>query len=208
MLVFFLDWYPRTMPKKLHVIYIPGIGDHKLGRQRMAVDMWKHYGVEPEICALIWNDGQSWESKFERLLNRIDELVMEGKSVGIVGVSAGATAAINAFAVRKEVLVGIVCVAGKIHRPQTVGGLYKQQNPAFITSAYACQDTLRTLSKDDLCRIQSRYGLFDNIVLTRDSHINGAHNKRVFMILHIPIIATQIYLGAPSILKFLKRQAK
>ena len=196
------------MSKQLHVIYIPGIGDHKLGRQRMAVDMWKHYGVEPEICAMIWNDGQSWESKFKLLLNRIDELVAEGNLVGLVGVSAGATAAINAFAARKDILVGVVCVAGKINRPETVGGLYKAQNPAFITSAYACQDALKTLGTDDLGRIQSRYGLFDNIVLTRDSHINGAHNKRVFMILHIPIIAMQIYLGAPSILKFLKRQAR
>lgn len=167
--------------------------------------MWSNYAVDAEICQMIWNDGQSWQSKFDRILNRIDILVAEGKSVALVGVSAGASAAINAFAARKDKLVGVVCIAGKINRPETVGGLYESQNPAFITSAYECQEALKTLKQNELSRVQSRYGIFDNIVLTRDSHIPGAHNKRVLMIFHIPIIATQIYLGAPAFLRFLRK---
>ncbi len=196
------------MRRELHILYIPGIGDHKLGNQLKAVSLWNRYGVKAEICQMVWNDGQSWESKFDRILKRVDQLTAEGKNVGLVGVSAGATAALNTFAARKDSIVGVVCIAGKINRPETVGGAYKAQNPAFITSAYKCEDALKTLDVADRQRIQTRYGLFDDVVMTRDSMIPDAHNKRVLMILHIPIIATQIFLGAGSILRFLKNQAK
>jgi hypothetical protein len=193
---------------KLHIIYIPGIGDHKLAGQQKAINTWHFYRVEAEICQMNWIDGQPWPPKFERILNRIDTLVAEGNQVGLVGVSAGASAAINAYAARKDKLAGLVCIAGKILRPQTIGGKYKRQNPAFVTSAYDCQKSLATLNEADRQRIQTRFGIFDNIVLTRDSRIEGAHNKRVPMILHTPIIATQIYLAAWSITRFLKHQAK
>ena len=194
------------MSKTLHIIYIPGISDHNISSQRRAIKTWGRFGVEAEICQMIWNDGQPWQAKFDRILKAIDDAVAQGKDVGLVGVSAGATAALNAYAVRKDVIKGVVCIAGKIHRPETVGGLYKAQNPAFITSAYECQKALETLSATDRKRIQTRYGLFDNIVMTRDSQIAGAHNKRLIMILHIPIIATQIYLHVGSIVRFIQRQ--
>lgn len=153
-----------------------------------------------------WEDNESWDLKFKRLLKRIDTLSAEGKSVGLVGASAGASAAINAFAERKNNIVGCVLVAGKVNRPETVGARYINCNPSFIESLSNCQKALSTLGNDDRKHILSRYALADETVHKPDSRIPGANNRIVPCLGHFFTIATQISIGAPSFIRFLKQQ--
>jgi hypothetical protein len=192
------------MNKRLHVIYIPGLGDQNPTRQRKAVDFWRHYGVEAELFRMNWADDVPWEAKFERLLQRIDELAEKG-SVALVGASAGASAVINAFAARQDKIVGAACISGKIHHPERIGARYRKNNPSFITSAYACPRSLATIPKDKRSRILCRYALFDEVVNTKDSRVDGARNRRSPTFFHAFTIGFQLVLGAPSFLKFLKR---
>jgi dienelactone hydrolase len=194
--------------QKLHVIYITGLGDHKVDGQQKAISKWRWWGVEPELFQVGWADKEPWESKLKRLLTRIDDLRAQGKQVGLVGASAGASALINAYAARKDQLVGAVCIAGKINRPERIGKRYRAQNPAFITSAYDCEKALQTIEPAHRKRILSRYAVYDGVVFMKDSHVPGVHNRLSPTIGHVPTIAIQITLGAPSLLHFLKRQAK
>jgi hypothetical protein len=195
------------MPK-LHVIYIPGIGDQKVGGQRRVVNSWRLWGVEPELFQVNWGDKEPWPPKFQRLLARIDALHQQGKSVGLVGASAGASAAINAYAARSSQLVGVVGIAGKINRPETVGKRYAVNNPAFITSAYDCQQALKSLKATDRRHILSRYAVIDGLLTRSDSFVPGARNRLSPSVGHALTIAAQIIFGAPSFLRFLKHQAK
>jgi dienelactone hydrolase len=194
------------MPNQLHVIYIPGLGDINTGRQQKVVDWWRRFGVDTEILSMRWSDKEPWEPKFERLLKRIDQLNKEGKAVGLVGISAGATAVINAFAVRQKEVVGVVCVAGKILRPENINKFYHRRDPAFVTSAFECEKSLIKLKQSDRRRILCLYGLYDETVSTRDSRIEGAINRRWPMILHVPSIATAVTAGAPGLMRFLKNK--
>jgi hypothetical protein len=196
------------LKKPLHIIYITGLGDHKANGQKRAVKAWKRFGVESQVFQVKWGDREPWQPKFERLLNTIDEQVSHGKDVSLVGVSAGATAAINAFAARKDVVTSTVLLAGKINKPEAIGGSYRSQNPAFITSAHDAQDALASLDQHDRKRILSRYALADPIVPASHSRIPGAKNRFVPSIGHIPTIATQITLGARGHIKFAKKHAK
>lgn len=189
------------MTKPLHIIYILGLGDSKQVQNVNQVRKW--WGVESEIFRVNWGDGKPWEPKFKRLLKLIDKLVKAGNDVAIIGASAGATAAINAFAVRKNKLVGIVLIAGKVNRPQTIGGRYRHQD--FVTSAHAAARALATLNAADRQRILSRYALADGIVSRQDSKIPGARNRTVPTVGHAVTIATQLVLGTPGFLRFLKR---
>jgi len=196
------------MTKQLHLIYLPGIGDAPEGSyQAKAVRTWRWWGVDSEVYELNWRDDITWVVKFQKLLERIDQLTKEGKSVALVGISAGASAAINAYAARSDSLVGIVCIAGKINRPETIGSRYRQNNPSFVTSAEAAPTALARISAKDRKRILSRYAILDTVVARSDSHIPGAHNRVVPSIGHVITIATQISLGAPSFIRFLKRQS-
>lgn len=194
------------MPKKLHVIYVPGLGDKKVDGQQRVVDGWRFWGVEPELFQMNWGDKQPWEPKFKRLLARIDKALKEGKTVGLVGVSAGASAVINAYAARKDQIVGVVCISGKINRPTHIAQRYALNNPALVTSAHNCEQALKTLTKLDRRHILSRFAVFDEIVPQIDSYISGARNRISPTIGHSPTIGLQIIFGAPSFLHFLKRQ--
>lgn len=155
-----------------------------------------------------WADKEPWQPKFDRLLARIDELVSDGYNVGLVGASAGGSAVINAFAASKQVVVGAVCIAGKLNYPETIGQTYRKENPAFVKSAEQCKAALTVLNNLDRKRVMSRYALFDETVQRRDSFIPGAHNRTVLMIGHVLTIATQLVFAAPSFIHFLKQQTK
>jgi dienelactone hydrolase len=193
--------------QKLHVIYVPGLGDKKVSGQQKAVRTWRWWGVEPELFQMNWGDKEPWQPKFDRLLARIDALSKQGKSVGLVGASAGASAVINAYAARTSQLVGVVCIAGKINRPETIGDRYRRNNISFVTSAYDCEQALQTLQADDRRHILSRFALLDETVMKADSRVPGVHNRLSPTVGHVVTIAAQLIFGAPSFLRFLKRQA-
>lgn len=184
------------------------MGDESPNRQRMVIKTWRWWGVESELFQMVWSDNRSWQDKFKKLLHRIDELHAAGKIIGLVGASAGASAAINAYAARKDKLVGVVLLAGKVNRPDAVGDKYRRNFPSFIESLDACQPALRSLNDQDRERVLSRYAYYDGIVSKVDSEIPGARNQMRPIIGHVPLIATQIFFGAPSFLRFLKRLSR
>lgn len=197
----------HCMKKKLHVLYVPGIGDDNVTGQELAVRTWKLWGVDAELCQMRWADGEPWTPKRNRLLARIDELTKQGIPVAITGSSAGATAVINVYAVRKDVLVGCALIAGKVHRPDQIGESYRQKNPAFLQSAQECEKSLETLTLSDRQRILARRAIRDSIVPKPHSYISGAHNQVVPTVGHAVTIATQLLFGAPGFLGFLKSLA-
>ncbi|HWB39494.1 MAG TPA: hypothetical protein VG604_04650 [Candidatus Saccharimonadales bacterium] len=193
------------MTKTIHLIYIPGLGDDDPKGQRWAVAHWQKYGVEAELFQMNWADKTTWQTKFSRLLKRIDELDKQGKDIALVGASAGAGAAINAYAARKDKVVGCVLIAGKVMRPEAIGQGYRSKNPSFVESAYAVPTSLAKLAASDRQRILSRYALADETVYKPDSRVPGARNKMVFSIGHAITIGSQIIFGARSFIRFLKK---
>jgi pimeloyl-ACP methyl ester carboxylesterase len=161
------------------------------------------------MVRMLWESGDSFEPKLHKLLAKIDELYDKGDTISLVGASAGAGAVINAFAARKDKISGVVCICGKINDPEGIGSVYRRRSPAFLDSAYRVQTSLDRLDfAADRRRIQSRYAIFDPVVPTRDSEVAGAHNKTVPSIGHAVTIATQLLLGAPFFIRFLKKTAE
>jgi pimeloyl-ACP methyl ester carboxylesterase len=195
------------MSSHLHLIYVPGIGDTNPKSQILAIKTWRLWGVESELFRMIWANNEKWDSKLNRLLETIDKQVKAGKKVGLVGASAGAGAVINAYALRKNDLVGCVIIAGKVNRPQYIGDHYRKNNPAFIDSAMAAPNSLSSLSSGDLKNVLSIYAVKDEVVQTADSMLPGAINRQVATAGHFLTIASQITLGAPRFIRFLKKRS-
>jgi hypothetical protein len=189
------------------VIYIPGLGDSRVAGQQLAVRTWRLWGVNPELFQMNWADGEAFAPKFDRLLKQIDAASKRG-SVSIVCASAGATAAMNAFAARKMVIVGVVCIAGKINNPHAIGDYYRRTNPAFPESAHAAQEALNELTAHDRSKILSIRGMVDPWVPARDSILEGAKNRMTWTSGHALTIGWQLVIGAPFWMRFLKQQQK
>lgn len=187
------------------VIYIPGLGDARVGGQLLAVKTWNWYGVQAELFQKNWIDGERFEPKFIRLLNRIDELVEQGYTVSIVAASAGASAAINAYAARPDTIHAVVCIAGEINGRDRMHPSVYQKNPAFRDSMHMIEASLPRITPAMRKRILSRRGAIDVTVTAHDSIVPGAVNQVVPTMSHFLTIATQIAFGAPSFIRFIKK---
>jgi len=188
------------------VIYIPGLGD-MAARNRYSENVglkpWKLLGLNTYYFPLSWADKEPFEPKFKRLLAKIDQLQGQGNQVSLVGVSAGASAAINAYAQRKD-LNAVVLICGKIQNPQTVNRHYYIDNPAFEDSLATVAQSLESLGKKERAHIMSIHPIWDNTVPVKDTKIDGTKTKTVPVFGHIPGIFYSVTVASPAIAKFLK----
>ncbi len=188
-----------------YIIYVPGLGDHRAKAQRLAVRLWRLYGVRGVFEPVHWSDGKPFEPKLQSLLDRIDELSMAGYTVSLVAASAGASAALVAYERRKHQLTGIVCICGKINHIEAVNPEYYRKNPAFKESLAALARVLPNLSAQDRQRILCLRPLYDELVPVEDAVLSGASTKTLPVAGHAIGIGYAITIGFYTIRSFVRR---
>lgn len=198
----------QHMTKPLYILYIPGVGDDNTASQRLLISTWWLWGASAELFPMRWSNSEPWSAKQNRLLARITQLCAEHHDVAIIGSSAGAAAAVWAFAQLPQKLVGCVLIAGKTRRADTIGQPYAAKSPALVDAVRDAEWAIAQLSSKDKTRIQSRYAIADGVVLHADSVVPGAHNHTALSIGHAWTIATQLVAGAPFYIHFLRKMAR
>ncbi|MEX1995160.1 MAG: hypothetical protein WD887_00070 [Candidatus Saccharimonadales bacterium] len=186
-----------------HVIYIPGLGDSRSYGQNIALNLWRIFGLKPHYFALGWADKQPFAAKLRRLLSEIDRLQNGGHKVSLVGVSAGASAALNAYS-RREDIAAVVLVVGKIQNPQTIGERTYTINPAFKESMAMVKASLGQLDGRARKKIMSIHPLHDKTVPIADTVIPGAVEKTIPVRGHTFSIFYTVIFGSRFIAKFIK----
>ncbi|MBX4188920.1 hypothetical protein KW792_02360 [Candidatus Saccharibacteria bacterium] len=186
-----------------HVIYVPGLGDQRTYGQPVMLKFWRLFGVKAHYLALGWHSQESFDKKLERLTSLIDELHDKHGSVALVGVSAGATAVLNAYAA-KDNIDKVVCICGKINNPQTVGQRVYEYNPPFKESVYLLQKNLNKLGSAKRAKIMSVHPLEDHTVPPADTLIDGAVELVIPTKGHVFSIYFSIMFRARTICRFLK----
>lgn len=96
-----------------HAIYIPGLGDNRTYGQNIAIQLWRLFGITPHYFPLGWDGKEGYESKQKRLIQKIELLTKYGDTVSLVGVSAGASAALNTY-VQSDKVLKTIFICGKI----------------------------------------------------------------------------------------------
>lgn len=187
-----------------HVFYIPGLGDHIPHGQRVITQLWRLYGLKVHYFNLGWANGEVFEPKLQRLLAKIDELQAAGHNVSIVGISAGASAAINAYGQRPE-LSSLVLICGKVTGSGDVNPRYYKENPAFEQSLKLSEKVVGKLTPGQARRILSLYCRLDRTVVNRYSQILGAKNQTIAGLGHISAIYLAITLGSWRPTAFIKK---
>lgn len=190
-----------------HVLYVPGLGDQRPHGQDMVPRLWQIFGVRGHFVQMHWGDKGSFAAKLERLLAKIDELAVDGNRVSLVGVSAGASMVLVAYAARPDKVAGVVCICGKINHPETVEPWRYTENPAFKASLAELQRVLPKLGPRERARIMSIRPLRDGVVPVADTLIPGTAGKVIPSVGHVFSIFWALSLGAYSFIRFLKTQA-
>jgi pimeloyl-ACP methyl ester carboxylesterase len=185
---------------------VPGVDDDKHNLLRLVAKRWNRRDVHVYPLHVGWKDGGSYESKLQKLLALIDVLSGTGQ-VAVVGVSAGASLAMNAYAVRPR-LVGVVNVCGTLRFGRKLKrSLAKRaaSSPAYRESVLACE-----LAQQSLTTRQRRCTLvlqpfYDGIVPLATMTLPGARLQRIVGFSHVPNIATALVLYRSQIVRFLKQ---
>lgn len=174
-----------------HLIFIPGAGDHTFWLTKI-LPLYK--GVTTEIHVFGWQtDTPSLIEKQQALLDKIDARFAEGKQISLVGTSAGARAAINALAVRRDKIHKVVSVCGRIRTGPYLNRLTPfEQKHISVRALKECEQNLSTLTDQDRVKILTIRPLYDDVVPVDTVPIPGATNIVIPSILHSLSIAVAL----------------
>ena len=186
-----------------HAIYVPGLGDHRSFGQDYAIQIWRLYGIIPHYLPLEWRQVTGIETKLDRLMNEVKKIKSAGHSVSLVGVSAGASAVLNAYAT-SDLIDHVVCISGKINNPHTVGERTFKVNPDFRESLNALTNSLKSLNPEQRKKIMSIHCWRDQTVPIADTRISGVIEKTLPGWSHSTGIFFGVIFGAYSISRFIK----
>jgi predicted peptidase len=190
-----------------HVIYLPGFGDTNNSQiQVKLLNKWQKFDLQPHFQYIQWSSNETFEAKFKRILGVVDELIKQKHTVSIIGVSAGATMAINVYSARKENIAKVVFICGKINNPENVRTYYFQKNPAFKQSLRHAAANLQKLDDKDRSKMLSIHPIYDEVVYVRDATLYGAKNKTIFSIEHSLSILLALSLYRKVAINFLKTE--
>lgn len=187
---------------------MPGLGDAKAFMQPNVLRAWRLYGLHVHYFPLGWADKEAFEPKLKRILSKIDELTAQDKKVALIGISAGASAVINAYVERKDKISSLVYICGKIQNPQTVHERTFQQNPAFKDSMKMLENSLGQLSESDKQKMLSMRPISDSTVPVADTKLHGVREKVIFSFGHLLSIAVAITLVSWTISNFIHIQTR
>lgn len=189
-----------------HIIYLPGLGDPHYKEQGVLLKLWRIYHVKVHYHPVYWRDDVPFSKKLDGIIKQIDELKARGYTISLIGTSAGASAAINAYAKREDKISGVVCICGKLRNTDKIGESYYIKNQAFKGSIALLASSLEKLSKTNRSKILSIHPLYDEIVPVKDTVIDDAKLKTIPTIGHAFSIMYSVTFGSRVITNFLKAQ--
>lgn len=191
---------------KHQVVYVPGLGDSSYMWQRWLLSLWRPLGLRVNFLAIKWGDGRPFKTKLNQAVRLIDELSQNGDKIAIVGVSAGASAAINIYLKCPDKISSVILICGKVRGSENVNRRYFERNPAFKESLIASEHEVESLLPTDRAKILCLKAAHDSLLIAEDSVIAGARIKTIPAIGHLPAIVYALSAGAPQIARFIRRK--
>ncbi|HRV76242.1 MAG: hypothetical protein H6799_03365 [Candidatus Nomurabacteria bacterium] len=195
------------MIRKQVVIYIPGLGDNKPRGQKLALNLFRIFGIKPYYFPIGWADSDTYENKMDELDSLIYRFYKDS-SVNLFAASAGASAAVNSYARNLDKINSVSLVCGKIQNINKIHSSYYSKNPNFKDSVIELEDSLSKLNTNSRAKILSIRPQKDPVVAPKDTIIEGAKNLQSFTYGHTPTIIHYLTLGNPRIVWWIKKNSK
>ncbi len=122
---------------------------------------------------------QELEPKLERLIALIDESFEDGYRVSLLGTSAGGSAVVNAFTMRKDKIHKVINICGRLRKGENVFPTLEKASltsKSFYDSVISCEENLKNLTKDNRMKILTFRPIFDELVPRDTVTVSGATN--------------------------------
>lgn len=189
-----------------NVIFVPGLGD-KVHFAKLVTKLWK----SDEICIFVfdtqWKSKETFVKKLARLIRQIDTLSKNDNKISLIGMSAGGSLVINAYAQRKDKIHKLITVSSRLLKGKEAFpslSLASLGFPSFKESVTRCEVLLasfRLTNKAKLMTTQSL--LYDGIVPLSTMTIPGIKNLKIPIPFHSLSIAATLTIYRKQIINFL-----
>ncbi len=176
---------------RIHVIYVPGLGDSFDAMRRRLLRYWTLWGITAELVPMNWKSTESYEEKYQRLLNEVER----HEQVTIIGESAGATLALRAFNDKKNVNKCIT-LCGVAKNTAHISTLYDTRAPALHTATKNIPNNY-----PDAKNILSLFSPFDTTVFPKNAITTGATKRKIYLPTHMLAIAFSLTIYVPYLLR-------
>lgn len=192
------------------LIIIPGLGD-RASLLEFATRNWEQkYTIKTIVHPIPWQGTeQEFGLKLERLIAIIDTSIGNGYRVSLLGTSAGGSAVINAFAMRKGKIHRVINVCGRLRRGGNVSPTLEEasrKNKSFYDSVILCENNLNSLTPDEEKKILTFRPLFDELVPSSTVTVSGGMNILMPTIEHVLSISVAITVFANKIVDFVLKE--
>jgi len=202
------------MPQPHHVIVIPGLGDSRKELNFICSHWnWSNHGLQIHIYPIGWHDiqEQDFQVKLLRLLRYISKSGIKGERVSLIGVSAGGSAALNAFYRMKNDIHRVINVCGRLRVGSSRGfrsfSSRTRSSSSFAQSVRMLEKHEGLFTKNDREKIMTIHAAFgDELVPKETVLVTGAKNISVPMIEHGLSIFTALTIFSMPIIEFIKEK--
>lgn len=185
------------MAAKPIVVIIPGIGDHTPVYDTFAW-VWRRLGYETHVLAFGWSNYYAdITTKTRDFMHKLDSIAGK-EQVSLIGISAGGTAAVHAFA-NRESIARVITVSSPFADFEDL------QNRLLADSIAAVRRDLESMDAEDKANILSVFGLYDQTVPTHMSCPEGVRTKRIWTLWHAPTIFIALTFRALRLKRFLSK---
>ncbi len=171
--------------QKNYAVIVLGLGETP-SLYRFLVRNWqKQYGVTPVIHVVGWKKkAERFEPKLARLVSKVEALAKDGNRVTLIGISAGASASVNAQTVlkKKHIHVPVYTICGRFNLdhhwwyPLSYG---VRRMPAFEESVRMVMPSIRRLRGQNPEDISCFRAVFDEVVPRSASVLPGAEMRPI-----------------------------
>lgn len=180
----------------MNIAIVPGYGDRLGYLERLTRNWPDRFGSQVSIVPFGWSgEAASFDEKDQKFLDTIQAM----GEVGIVGISAGASAALRAKQAFLGQVTRVVTICGPVHLQHMKREKLHDKYPLLERSLELL--SLDSLPAEDILTLRP---LFDEVALVRAMAIDGAIDIRMKMVGHAASIAWGMYHHAADINDFLK----
>ena len=190
------------------IIIVAGLGDN--GRElALGSAWWRKEGLKPIIFLPNWEKKEGIKPKLVRLLELIDK-ESNKEPVMLLGISAGASLALNAFMERLDKIEKMVSLCGRLRFGWSRGIIKKKlqedtlKHMAFKQSVKLLEKNIKSLKRSDRKRVMTVSAKFgDELIPIGTSKLAGANNILIPTMEHVLSIFSGMTSNFEPIRKFL-----
>ena len=198
------------MSREHAVVIVPGIGDRTAFFDLTTRHWPRVHKLMPVVHPMHWTDGQDLEPKLSGLDETIQRHLDTDRTVSLLAISAGMSAALLAFRGNREIHA-LAGVAGRVRTSDHCGKhpfiIDSHRSPAFHQAVEIVEYQESVHPRTDgrpILTMRARYG--DERVPGFAVVVQGANNRTIPTIGHVPTIAGALTVFSRPLIAFLKDQ--